>query len=390
MNEEQIVVYLDIQKAFDSVSHATLLDKLSKWGFDDSLLRLTHSYLSCRTQRVRINDSLSTAGEVTSGVPQGSIVGPLFFLLYIDDMLTLPEFSHCYCFADDTKICSNSDSAKLQSDLSSISLWAYENQLTFHQDKCCYLHFQKTNSCHLVLGHQTLQEESRAVDLGVIISNDLSWNAHILTKLVKATKSFNFLRHSVPYQVPSSVKFNLFRSCVVSIILYCSSSWSANITLTPKMEKMNHKGLKWSFGNGSYGDLLQRSATMPIIYQKIERVSRLFAGISSGTTCINFHDHFTIQSDNRPLRSNLKHKLVAPTFKRKIVLQSFFPRVTQLVNDLHDSTVIDLITPSHNFKDQLRQYFLLLTRSKYDLNRTCTWHIKCKCSFCISWELLFI
>ena len=84
---------------------------------------------------------------------------------------------------------------------------------------------------------------------------------------------------------------------------------------------------------------------MPIAYQKIERDLRLFAGISSGATCINFHDHFTVQCDNGPLRSTVNPKLVAPIFERKIVLQSFFPRVTQRVIDLHDSTEIDLITP---------------------------------------------
>ena len=296
---------------------------LTKFGSDDSLLRLIHSYLTCRTQRVRIDDPLSTAGENSSGVPQGSVVGPLFFLLYIDDMLALPEFSHWYCFADDTKICSSVDPENLQSDPSTMSLWAHDNQLKFHKDKCCYLHFQKTKSCHLVLGHQTLQQESRAVDLGVTISNDLSWNAHILTKLVNATKSFKFLRHSVPYQVPSRVKFNLFQSCVVSIILYCSSSWSANNSLNRKMESSNHKCLKWCFCNNSYSVLLQTSATIPIAYQKIERDLRLFAGISSGATCISFHDHFTVQCDNRSLRCNVKPKLVAPIFKRKIDLQWF-------------------------------------------------------------------
>ena len=131
-------------------------------------------------------------------------------------MLALPEFSHCYCFADDTKFCSSVDPEKLQSALSTISLWAYDNQMTFHKDKCCYLHFQKTKAYHLVLGHQILQKKSTAVDLGVTISNALSWNAHILTKFVNANKSLNFLRHSVPHQAPSRVKLNLFQSCVVS------------------------------------------------------------------------------------------------------------------------------------------------------------------------------
>ena len=98
---------------------------------------------------------------------------------------------------------------------------------------------------------------------------------------------------------------------------------------------------------------------------------RLFAGISSEATCINFLDLFTKQWENRPLRSKVKPKLVAPIFKRKIVLRSFFTKVTKLINDFIDSTEIDLITPLHNFKDQLRQYFVLLTRTKYDLNRTC-------------------
>ena len=83
-------------------------------------------------------------------------------------------------------------------------LWAYDNELTFHKDECCYLHFQKTKSCYLVLGHQTLQEESRAVDIGVAISNDLSWNAHILTKLVNATKSLFFCDSSNRVLFPSS------------------------------------------------------------------------------------------------------------------------------------------------------------------------------------------
>ena len=120
--EEQIVVYLVFQKAFNSVSHATLDNKLSKLDFDGSLLRLIHSDLTYRTQIVKLDDTLSTADEVSSGVPEGSVVGPLFFLLYIDDILAPPEFTHCYYFADDTKICSSVVAGNLQSDLSTMSL----------------------------------------------------------------------------------------------------------------------------------------------------------------------------------------------------------------------------------------------------------------------------
>ena len=210
------------------------------------------------------------------------------------------------------------------------------------------MHFQKTNSCHLVLGHRTLQEESRAVDLGVTIMNDLRWNAHILTKPVNATKSFNFSRHSVPHQVLSRVKFNLSQSCVFSIIINCCSSWFANISLTHKMESLNHKCLKWCLGNNSYSVLLLTSATMPIAYQNKERDLRLFAGISSGATCMNVRVQFTVQCDNRSLRSNAKPKLVALIFEKN-GSSVVFSRATQL----HDSTKTDLIILSRNFKDQL-------------------------------------
>ena len=149
------------------------------------------------------------------------------------------------------------------------------------------------------------------------------------------------------------------------------------------MESLNHKCLKRCFGKNSTM-FFSKHQQYPSPIRKRERELRLFASIASGATSINFQDHFTIQSDNRPLRRNAKPKLVASMFKRKLVLQSLFPRKTQLVNDLHDATEIDLNTPSHNFKEQLRQYFLLLSRTKYDLNRTCTSRIKCKCTFCVS------
>ena len=154
------------------------------------------------------------------------------------------------------------------------------------------------------------------------------------------------------------------------------------------MEALNFEGLKWCYGNLPYNDILQASRTLPISYQILERDLRLFASISSGTTCITFRDHFSLHEDIRLLRSSEKPKLVVPSFQKKIVQHTFFPRVAQLVNDLHDCTEINLIPPTSDYKTQLRMYFLLLTRTKYDINRTCTWHIKCKCTYCVAWEFI--
>ena len=100
---EQVLIYLDFAKAFDTVNHAILLDNLALYGLDNNFLKLIFSYLGDRSQRVSVNGTLSDEIMFTSGVPQGSVLGPLLFLVYIGDMLSVPEFSSCFCFADDTK-----------------------------------------------------------------------------------------------------------------------------------------------------------------------------------------------------------------------------------------------------------------------------------------------
>ena len=109
-NVEQVNIYLDFAKAFDNVDHAILLKKLSLYGLDNDFLQLMFSYLTGRNQRVNINGILSDEVTITSGVLQSSVLGPLLFLIYINDMSSLPESSSCFCFADDTKLsCATSD-----------------------------------------------------------------------------------------------------------------------------------------------------------------------------------------------------------------------------------------------------------------------------------------
>ena len=145
-NVEQILVYLDFAKGFDTVNHAILLDKLAFSGLDNNFLKLIFSYLSVRSQRVSVNGTLSDEITVTSGIAhEGSVLGPLLFLVYIDDMLSLPERSSCFCFPDDTKLaCAGEDMfSKCQEDLDKLYTWAAENYLAFNVDKCVCLQVSK-------------------------------------------------------------------------------------------------------------------------------------------------------------------------------------------------------------------------------------------------------
>ena len=134
----KLLCILDFCKAFDSVDHSCLLFKIASFGFDKDFVTLLSSYLECRRQRVKVGNSLSDVSDLSSGVPQGSVLGPILFLIYIDDKLVIPEFSNVYCFADDTKIVYSSESClrAVQSDLHALRLWSYCNSINFNAIKC--------------------------------------------------------------------------------------------------------------------------------------------------------------------------------------------------------------------------------------------------------------
>ena len=270
-NVEQVLIYLDFAKAFDTVNHAILLEKLALYGLDNNFFKLIFFYLSDRSQRVSVNGTLSDEIMVTSGIPQGSVLGPLLFLVYIDDMLSLPEFSSCFCFADDTKLaCAGEDMlSKCQEDLDKLFTWAAENGLTFNVDKCVYLQVSKKCDGGFSIGSNLIRKVDRTSDLGIEISSNLKWNIHVRTKLAKAQRSFNYLRHNVPYSLPNSVKYNLYSACVLSILLYGSQAWFADVSHLRLLENFYWKGLRWCYGRNDYNTLLRASNNTPICYQLI-------------------------------------------------------------------------------------------------------------------------
>ena len=138
---EQIdLIYLDMSKAFDRVNHKILIEKLRHLGFKTNLLRWFKSYLYHRRQQVTVLGETSPTLPVTSGVPQGSILGPVLFLLYVNDLPDKISSSSIAAFADDTKIfkriSSITDNIHLQEDLNSLVQWSCSTDLTFNPTKC--------------------------------------------------------------------------------------------------------------------------------------------------------------------------------------------------------------------------------------------------------------
>ncbi len=174
------IVYLDFAKAFDKVPYERLFRKLEAHGVTGSVLNWIRNWLSSRRQKVCISQQDSYWRDVTSGVPQGSVLGPVLFLVYIND-LDSKIISKLSKFAGDTKLCKNvsnlEDVLALQRDLDSLHEWATNWQMNFNVDKCAVMHVGHNNKCsQYKLGNTELKSIVKEKDLGVIIDNTLKFS----------------------------------------------------------------------------------------------------------------------------------------------------------------------------------------------------------------------
>ena len=215
------VVFLDFKKAFDLVDHSVLLQKLSLYKINQNSLLWFKSYLDNRTQLVSISGHMSTTCKITHGVPQGSILGPLMFLVFINDLpLTIRCDTDMY--ADDSTLSATGRSlddinSKLQSDLDNVHSWCVENKMIINakKTKCmCIASKQKQRrnilTLDLTLCDESLEQVVRDKLLGVIIDNSLTWSDHILSILGKIRQKLGLLRRISQY-IPMEGKLNFFR-----------------------------------------------------------------------------------------------------------------------------------------------------------------------------------
>ena len=174
---------MDLSKAFDCLNHELLIAKLSAYGFSISALRLIHSYLNERKQRVKMNGSFSTWRETTIGVPQGSVLGPLLFNIYLNDLFMFVNDAEICNYADDTTIyaCENNIEGiieTLESDALKIAEWFPNNCMKLNEDKSHLMIFgDKSNDISLNIGSVRIKDSKEEKLLGVILDKHYALNS---------------------------------------------------------------------------------------------------------------------------------------------------------------------------------------------------------------------
>ena len=228
-------IYLDFKKAFDTVPHKRLIAKLEHKGIQGNILGWIKNYLQNRTQQVVINGVCSDEVNVLSGVPQGSVLGPLLFLVYIDD-LPLRVLSEVFLFADDTKlfriILNKRDQAILQKDLNCLNDWSNKWLLEFNPSKCKFVHFGKqkyiNNAYYLVDKdgfRNEIQNKEFEKDIGIFVDKKLDFGLHIAQKTKQANQIMGIIRRTFRY-MSEDMFVMLYTTLVRPHLEYGVSVWN--------------------------------------------------------------------------------------------------------------------------------------------------------------------
>ena len=247
-NKAVDLIYLDFQKAFDKVPHERLMKKVEAHGINGNVSRWLRNWLTGRTQRVCTGQGKSQWATVTSGVPQGSVLGPLLFIIYINDLDT-DITSKISKFADDTKLChranSEQDRISIQNDLNKLVEWAGKWQMNFNVEKCTVMHIGAHNrKSDYSMAEQRLTEVNQQRDLGILITDDLKWRNQVDASFKKSNRVLGFISRNFHYK-DKDIMLPMYTSLVRPHLEFAIQFWSPHLRGDiNKMERIQHRATK--------------------------------------------------------------------------------------------------------------------------------------------------
>ena len=326
---------LDFSKAFDKVPHQRLLMKLERYGIHGNLLSWMESFLTKRVQTVICEGATSPSSPVTSGVPQGSVLGPLLFLTYIND---LPNglTSIVKLFADDTLlygvVVDDSDCDNLQDDLNKLEIWQHEWQMQFNPSKCniiCISNKQRPPQRTYFFCGSKLEQVDSASYLGITVNSKLKWSEHISSISSKASRSLGLIKRNL-WNCPRKVRETAYTSIVRPKLEYASASWDPHFKKDISvLERVQRKAARFCLQNfnktASVTHMLSDLNWDTLGTRRKKNRLTLMYKLSHNLVDINTEEHLIPNSEKRT-RNSHAFKYRMPKVSKDVFKFSFFPR----------------------------------------------------------------
>ena len=362
-NTQTDVLYLDFAKTFDSVDHTIVLEKLRGYGVARPILGWFKDYLSGRTQRVVLDGAVSTWSQVTCGVPQGSILGPLLFVIFINDLPDVVQNgTETALYADDTKlhqtmhqtITTINDCKSLQQSLTNLNSWSIQNNIHFNATKCKVLTLTRKKTPVNIDYNLTRVDNKK--DLSVITSSTFSWELHINSVISKANKILGVLKRTCCQLTDMKTRRTLYLSLVKSQLSFAPEVWFAanNDQLSKRVERVQRRATRWIMmsirGELSYKERLSALNLLPLSFdRKIKDLVFLYKALF-GYVNVNVSNYVSFVSHGRLRLSNSSKYILQIQICRTNTFQSpYYNRVVKVWNIVCKDVCLNTVSSPNTF-----------------------------------------
>ena len=303
-------LFMDLSKAFDTLNHGLLLAKLEAYGFSNFALKLMESYLTKRYQRTKVDKEYSPWSEIISGVPQGSILGPLLFNIFLNDIFLFPEKCYLSNYADDNTLYAigndmNEVNEKLSNDFQIIENWFQKNLMVLNSGKCHYMCFGSSDASNeFNFKGMVFESKEEQTILGLTIDEKLSFDSHIRKICKKGAQKLGALNRISSYLGPEKKRL-IFNAVVKSQFSYCPLTWMfCTKTSNNLINKIHKRALQIIHNDmeSSFEDLLVSNNEMTIHNSNIQKLMiEIFKIVNDISTPIMV-DFFELRENSHNIR----------------------------------------------------------------------------------------